>query len=74
LLEADTLLLLCPVRLTLITVRAAGVLDPGEIAADPEAAALAAALQQTICDNLGDACTDPSTVQIEGIQNGRRIR
>ena len=45
-----------------------GNLSPAEIAADPNAAALVAAMQQSICDTL-TTCTDPSTIAISQIAN-----
>ena len=52
-----------------------GVVSAAEMAANPDAAALAAALQQSICDSLGAACTDASTIQVDGVQTGgRRLR
>lgn len=54
-----------------------GLLEPDELAAHPTAASIVAAMQQSICDSL-DACTDPSTVSIDGIATtnagtGRRM-
>jgi hypothetical protein len=51
-----------------------GTVSAAEMAADPNAAALAAALQQNICDSLGAACTDPSTISISGLASGGRRR
>ena len=48
-----------------------GTVSAAEMAADPDAAALAAALQQSICDTI-DTCTDPSTIQISGVASGGR--
>lgn len=49
-----------------------GNVSAAEMAASPDAAALAAALQTSICDSLGAACTDPSTIQIDGVASGGR--
>ena len=51
-----------------------GNVSAEEMAANADAAALAAALQTSICDSLGDACTDPSTIQIDGVASGGRRR
>ena len=52
-----------------------GSCNSDELAAHPEAAAMVAAVQQSICDSL-EGCTDPSTVVIHGIAteggSGRR--
>ena len=53
-----------------------GVLEPDEMAAHPTAAAIVDAMQQSICDSI-PACTDPSTISIDGITSnagtGRRM-
>ncbi len=53
-----------------------GVLEPDEMAAHPTAAAIVEAMQQSICDSI-PACTDPSTISIDGITSnagtGRRM-
>ncbi len=49
-----------------------GVVSAAEMAANPDAAALAAALQQSICDSLGAACSDPASIQIDGVASGGR--
>lgn len=50
-----------------------GVVSADEMAASPDAAALAAALRQSICDSL-PSCTDPSTVTVDGVASGGRRR
>ena len=45
-----------------------GDLSPSELAADPAAAAMVAALQVSICDEL-PTCSDPSTISISQIAN-----
>jgi hypothetical protein len=53
-----------------------GLLEPEEMAAHPTAAAIVLAMQQSICDSI-PACTDPSTISIDGITSnpgsGRRM-
>lgn len=48
-----------------------GALSAAELAADPEAAAMVEAIQQSICDQL-PACSDPSTIEVQGVSAGRR--
>ena len=49
-----------------------GTVSAAEMAANPDAAALAAALQASICQSLGAACTDPSTISVTGVASGGR--
>lgn len=49
-----------------------GNVDAAEMAANPDAAALALALQTSICTSLGAACTDPSTIAVTGVASGGR--
>ena len=48
-----------------------GTLSAAELAADPQAAAMVEAIQQSICDQL-PGCSDPSTVEVQGVSAGRR--
>ena len=48
-----------------------GTLSAAELAADPQAAAMVEAIQQSICDQL-PSCSDPSTVEVQGVSAGRR--